>query len=149
VNTLIDKEARECFEKNSFKKKSFQLTTDELLPMWIYVVINAEIPNILTEKCLLHDFTLKSSQSENDFILILFIQAIENFRKESAPSKFSNISPIYIQTKTIIPEAPSDTFSTRSQSMAIGSKNQMSKDKDDSGMFQSMTSTIKGMIFNK
>jgi hypothetical protein len=125
--------------------------------MWIYVVINAEIPNLLSEKTILHDFTLKSGQSENDFILILFIQAIENFRKENSSHKnYNNIAPIYIQTKTIIPEAPTETF-MRSQSMAVGSqsthnsqsslnKNHTMRDRDDPGLISSMTSKITGIF---
>ena len=137
------------------------MTTDELLPMWIYVVINSDIQNILSEKTILHDFSLKSGQSENDFILILFIQAIENFRKEntSGNKNYSNIAPIYIQTKTIITEAPPETF-MRSQSMAVGSglagsssqnpqnsqliKNQTMR--EDPGLLSSMTSKITGIF---
>lgn len=129
--------------------------------MWIYVVINSDIQNILSEKTILHDFSLKSGQSENDFILILFIQAIENFRKEntSGNKNYSNIAPIYIQTKTIITEAPPETF-MRSQSMAVGSgragsssqnphnsqliKNQTMR--EDPGLLSSMTSKITGIF---
>ena len=122
--------------------------------MWIYVIINAEIPNIITEKCILQDFTLKGPPTLNDFILILFIQAVEYFKKETIGNnnKFSNITPIFIQTKTIIPDTtPQDAFNNRSQSMAtVSSKstNISNRDRDDSGIFNTVSSTIKG-IFKK
>lgn len=88
--------------------------------MWIYVLINAELPNILTEKSILQDFTLKMSLNENDFILILFIQAIESFRKDGATlnSKYSNITPIIIQSSISIPDTQGESYAnTRSQSI--------------------------------
>ncbi len=142
VNSLIDKEARDCLDKNAYKKKSFNLTTDELLPMWIYVIINADLPNILSEKCILQDFTLKISLNENDFILILFIQAIESFRKDNLTNnRYSNITPIIIQTSTIIPEPQSESYAnTRSQSMV---SNKSTATTNEGGLFNSIKGIFK------
>lgn len=121
--------------------------------MWIYVIINADIPNLTTETCILHDFALKGTSTENDYILILFIQAVEHFKREglsNPASKVSNISPIYIQTKTIIPEIPNETYSTRSQSIFSNSSKLtngvLSREKDENGLFGSVTSSIKGLF---
>jgi hypothetical protein len=110
--------------------------------MWIYVIINADLPNILSEKCILQDFTLKISLNENDFILILFIQAIESFRKDNLTNnRYSNITPIIIQTSTIIPEPQSESYAnTRSQSMV---SNRSTATTNEGGLFNSIKGIFK------
>jgi hypothetical protein len=117
-----------------------------MIPMWIYVIVNSEIPNILTESLILQDFRIKISQPELDYILVSFQSAIEYMKKEggSIATKFSNLAPIYIQTKTIIPEL-SDS-GARSQSMQIGTKHQFKEDTPN--ILNSVTSSLKG-FFNK
>jgi hypothetical protein len=105
------------------------------------VIINADIPNILSEKCILQDFTLKISLNENDFILILFIQAIESFRKDISNNKYSNITPIIIQASTIIPDTQPESYAnSRSQSMV---SHRSTVTTNEGGILNS----IKGMIF--
>jgi hypothetical protein len=150
VSRLIEKEAKECIEKQSIKKKSFNPGADEIIPMWSYVIINADIPNILTECCLLQDFRLKITQPETEYILTTFQSAVEQFKKDISHSntKYTTITPIYIQTKTIIPDISSDSFASRSQSMStVNSKmtNKDPKDKED-GIIGSVTSSIKGLF---
>jgi hypothetical protein len=116
--------------------------------MWIYVIINADLTNLFTECSLMQDFALKGSPTENDYILILFIQAVEHFKRDGAfhSNKNNNLAPIFIQTKTIIPDS-ADLFNTRSQSVATTSSKISSKDNND-GLLGSVTSTFKG-LFNK
>ena len=61
--------------KNSYKKKNFQPNADELIPMWIYVIINSDIPDILAECTFLQDFKLRdySLMSHEDYSLINFV----------------------------------------------------------------------------
>ncbi len=149
VSGHIEREARECVEKSLFKKKGFNLSADEMIPMWIYVIINAEIPNVLTESCIMQDFRLKISQPEIEYILITFHNALDDFKKEGAGSqlpgnsKAVNISPIFIQTKSIVPETP-DQFNSRSQSMS--SSVTKSTVRDESGLLNSVTSSLKGFF---
>jgi len=146
VSSLIEKEARECVERNSYRKKGFNLSADEMIPMWIYVIINADIPNILTESCILQDFRIKISQPEVEYILITFQNAIENFKKDGAlpsQSRSSSISPIFIQTKTVIPEIP-DVNSSRSMSMS--STFTKTSSRDESGLIGSVASSLKGLF---
>ncbi len=78
----------------------------------------------------------------------MFIQAVESFKKDYIGNlnKFSNINPIYIQTKTtIIPENYQESFNTRSQSMAtVNAK--MNASRDEFGLFNQVTSSFKGMF---
>lgn len=118
--------------------------------MWIYVIINAEISNLFTECCILQDFALKGSPTESDYILILFIQAVEHFKREGnfgIHSKTSNITPILIQTKTIIPETSTDYYASRSQSMvSTTSKMGSNNNNDEKSIIGSVTSSIKGLF---
>jgi hypothetical protein len=126
VNTLMLKEAKEVIEKNSFKKK-FSPTANEIIPMWIYVLLNAEIPSLLTECCILQDFKLKdfSLMSEADYNLANLINAVEQFKKDEIHgqgNKYTQITPSVISTKASIPDVSFD-YSTRSHSMStINSK---------------------------
>ncbi len=117
-----------------------------MIPMWIYVIINADIPNILTESCILQDFRIKISQPEVEYILITFQNAIENFKKDGglpSHSRPSSISPIFIQTKTMIPEIP-DVVNTRSMSMS--SSITKTSTREESGLLGSVTSSLKGLF---
>ncbi len=145
VSAYIEKEARECVEKNSYRKKGFSLSADEMIPMWIYIIINSDIPNLLTESCILQDFRIKISQPDVEYILITFQNAIENFKKEGSlqtNTKATNISPIFIQTNTITAEIP-DLYS-RSQSMSSTLTRTTSK--EESGLFNSVASSLKGLF---
>jgi hypothetical protein len=113
--------------------------------MWIYVIINSELPNILTEKCILQDFILKGGLNENDFILMLFIQAMESFRLDGLSSNRPNfITPIIIQTQSTISETPGETY-PRSQSL-YSIKTNSTSNLPDAGLFSSVTSTFKGIF---
>jgi len=119
-----------------------------MIPMWIYVIINAEVPNVLTEICIMQDFRVKISQPEIEYILITFHNALDDFKKEAAGSqlpgsKAVNISPIFIETKSIVQETP-DQFNSRSQSMS--SYVTRGSVKDDSGLLNSVTSSLKGFF---
>lgn len=117
--------------------------------MWIYVIINADIPNILTESCIMQDFRIKISQPEIEYILITFQNAIENFKKDGSlhHSKSTNMSPIFIQTVTMIPEVPDSVLNSRSMSMQSNATKMSSKD-DSTSLLGSMTSSLKGLFIN-
>jgi hypothetical protein len=93
--------------KNSYKKKNFQPNADELIPMWIYVIINSDIPDILAECTFLQDFKLRdySLMSHEDYSLINFLSAVDQIKKETNLGKVikSNnyvIQPIQISSKS-------------------------------------------------
>lgn len=157
VNTCIDKEARECIDKNSFKKKAFKPTADQYIPMWIYVICNADINNLLTECSILHDFRLRdlSLMSEADYNVTLFMNAVDMFKKEggmlsSSSQKYSNITPYYIFSKTSLPENQYDGgIQSRSQSMStVNTKlsHRTSGDRGEDGFVSNFTSSIKGLF---
>jgi hypothetical protein len=149
VYSLIVKEARECVEKSSFKKKTFNPSADDTLPMWQYVVINSDISNLIAERYFIYDFGLIDHYSESAYCLNAFAQTIEIMKTslKNDSSKNVNISPIYIQTKTITPETQTDFYNQRSQSMATTSTKISSKENNET-LFGSVTSSIKG-FFNK
>lgn len=160
MNSLIDKEARECLEKNSYKKKSFNLSANELLPMWIYVVVNGDVPNLLTECNILLDFRLKdhSLMSEADYNLTSLLNAVEDIKKDggsgvSNSNKFISITPYIIQSNTTVPDSASDTMSVRSMSMSsVISKvtapttNTTTPKEDPTNLITNLTSTFKGLF---
>lgn len=126
--------------------------------MWIYVIINADIPNLLTECCILQDFRLKdhSPMSESDYNLTNLLNAVEQFKKDGGfgtnTIKTLNITPHYIFTKSTVSESSSSTneaFGNRSQSMAVPIKNNKDNnkldknDRDDRSVFSSITGLFK------
>ncbi len=148
VNNLIEKESKEFMEKNSFKKKNFQPTATELIPMWIYVICNSDINSLLTECCILIDFRLKdlSLMFESDYNLTLFMNAIDSLKKEMGNSnnKFSSITPYIIFSKTSMPDSGSENVQ-RSYSMST-SKGKLTEDKNGDGLIGSVTSSLKGLF---
>lgn len=145
TNSLIEKEARECVERNasSNKKKNFTASADELIPMWIYVIINSDINHLITESSILQDFRIQGAQSELEYILITFTGAIEQLKKDlNSNNKYANIAPIHIQTKSIIIETPYE-IQQRSQSM-VNTK-PIVRD-NDGNMFTNVTSSIKNIF---
>lgn len=127
MNALIEKEAKECVLKNSSKKKNFQPNADELIPMWIYVIINSDIPDILAECVFLQDFKLRdySLMSLEDYSLINFLSAVDQIKKEINFGKLKAnsfvIQPIIISSRSGNIDYSSlgfDTFAQRSASMS-------------------------------
>jgi hypothetical protein len=89
--------------------------------MWIYVIANADLNNLLTETTILHDFRLRDlSLSESEFILTLFMNAVDSFKKEGgvgSSKQYNSISPHIIFSKTSVPDTSSDSSGGRTQSM--------------------------------
>ncbi len=131
MNSLIEKEAKECVLKNSYKKKNFQPNADELIPMWIYVIINSEISDILAESVFLQDFKLRdhSLMSHEDYSLINFLSAVDQIKKEISLNKSNknvfSIQPIVVTTRAGNIDFGYDFMSQRSASMStiISKKN--------------------------
>ena len=136
MNLLIEKEAKDCVLKNSFKKKNFQPNADELIPMWIYVIINSDIPDILAEFAILQDFKLRdySLMSHEDYSLISFLSAVDQIKKETNSGKGNKINSYVIQPILITSKASGysesmfDEYSNRSSSMYNLSSKKMWKD---------------------
>lgn len=94
------REAAEILEKNSFKK-SKQISADELIPMWMYVLINSDINNIMTECVLMQEFRLKdqSLMNESDYHLTNVLSVIDLLNKEDSKTPkpvASSIQPYVI-----------------------------------------------------
>jgi len=128
VNAHIEKEAKECVLKNSLKKKNFQPNADELIPMWIYVIINSDLQDIFAESIFLQDFKLRdlSLMSHEDYSLISFLSAIDQIKKETKMSNLIKTNSFAIQPIVITSGAGNidigsfgyDTMSHRSASMS-------------------------------
>ena len=74
--------------------------------MWIYVIINSDIPDVLAECVFLQDFKLRdhSLMSHEDYSLISFLSAVDQIKKETnfgKPVKASSfaIQPIIITSR--------------------------------------------------
>jgi hypothetical protein len=113
-----------------------------MVPIWIYVIINSDISNMLTENIILHDFRLRElSLSEAEFILTLFVGAIDSLKKEVGLGnnipKFTTLTPYVVYTKTSVPDTSDTTGRTHSMMSQRNAK-------DNDGLIGS----IKG-LFNK
>ena len=124
---MIEKEAKECVLKNSNKKKNFQPNADELLPMWIYVIINSDILNILSECTFLQDFKLKdlSLMSADEYSFVNFLNAMDQIKKETNFGKVQKgsyvIQPIVISCRSGYVDnsyASAESFSSRTISIS-------------------------------
>ena len=107
--------------KNSYKKKNFQPNADELIPMWIYVIINSEVSDILAECVFLQDFKLRdhSLMSHEDYSLISFLSAVDQIKKETNMGKLTKANSFAIQPIIITSRAGNiDYASTSFDSMA-------------------------------
>ena len=108
TNEYIEKEIQECFDRNFSKKKTFSPDGDKLIPIWTYVIVNADISNILTECAILQDFKLKDSgysQSIGDYHLTSVLAVMEEFRKgEASINKYANITPYYVSSNNYVPQ---------------------------------------------
>ncbi len=148
VNALIERECKDCVEKNLQKKKNFQPSADQLLPMWIYVISNADINNLLTECSFLVDFRLKdfTTMSESDYILANFMCAIDSLKKEIAigGNKTNNLAPYVIFSKTSMPEEPAEVSYLRTSSMHSVRSNMT--DTTQNGLIGSMASSLRGLF---
>lgn len=100
VLNLIQKEAKECFEKNSSQNKKVIFTPegDNLLAIGIYLIINADIKNIITEINILQNFRIKESflEGEAEYALTTFILSLMNLtegdKKVSYTTQYINPS---------------------------------------------------------
>jgi len=105
--------------------------------MWIYVIINSDIPDILAESSFLQDFKLRdySLMSHEDYSLINFLSAVDQIKKETHQGiiiKSNNyvIQPIVISSKSggYKDIGMLDDSSVRSYSMANFSSNKLQKE---------------------
>ena len=90
VNLCIVKEVGELFEeKNKHKKQKIQVTTNELVPIWIYILINSKVDNLLTETQMIQEFVIKSSFNFNEdgFQIANLISALEDLKKREDDKK--------------------------------------------------------------
>ena len=90
VYSIIEREAKETFIKNNSKK--FLLTGDDFPTIWTYLVINADIPNILTEVLILNDFRIQGNFIEGDYELTNFIAAVKNLEDNELSNNFGTNS---------------------------------------------------------
>jgi hypothetical protein len=104
--------------------------------MWIYVIINSDVPDILAECTFLQDFKLRdySLMSHEDYSLINFLSAVDQIKKETNLGKVikSNnyvIQPIVISSKSggYSNLIMSEEEKIRSYSMANFSSNKLTK----------------------
>jgi hypothetical protein len=148
VNALIERECLDCAERNLQKKKNFQPSADQLIPMWIYVICNADLNNLLTECSFLVDFRLKdfTTMSESDYILTNFMCAIDSFKKEisSGGNKTNNLTPYVIFSKTSMPESAPEISYVRTNSMYSVRSNMT--DTSQGGLIGSMASSLRGLF---
>ena len=84
-------------DKNKNKKHKVQVTTNELVPIWIYILINSKVESILTETQLIQEFNIKSSFvfSEEGFQIANLVSAIEDLKKKD-DEKRQTITGFYI-----------------------------------------------------
>lgn len=84
VNTLINEEAKETYEKNN-PKKQFYLETDTLLSLWHFVIAHSEITNLVAESEFLIHFNIYGSydQGVGGFLLTTFIGVVTNLIEDS------------------------------------------------------------------
>ena len=97
-NSVV-KEINEIVTENSKHKKiKAQITANEIVPIWIYLVIFGEIENLLTEICIMQDFMLKdlSLINESGYHLINLITAVESFKNKQNDLTSSKITPSFI-----------------------------------------------------
>ncbi len=75
--------------------------------MWIYVIINSEIPDILAECVFLQDFKLRdhSLMSHEDYSLISFLSAVDQIKKETNMGKVAKATSFCIQPIVITSRA--------------------------------------------
>ena len=103
MNFCIVKEVSDLFEdKNKHKKNKIQVTTNELVPIWIYILINSKVDNIITETQLIQEFNIKSSFvfSEEGFQIANLISALEDLKKKDE-DKRQIMSGFYISPFTV------------------------------------------------
>lgn len=116
--------------------------------MWIYVICNSDLNNILTECSILVDFRLKdfTTMSESDYILTNFMCAIDSFKKEivsGGSNKTNNLTPYVIFSKTSMPDSNPDINIVRANSMQSARSN---IDTTQGSIMGSMASSFRGLF---
>jgi len=165
------RETTELLEKNSTKKSKAQITANELVPMWIYVLINSDINNIITESVLMQEFRLKdqSLMNESDYHLTNILAAIDHLNKDDnktpKPSA-TNIVPYVIysggsnnlgltdnqtyisKTKSMQPVYPSSSYVTPGGGGGFSGStpNPDNNISNQTPYYNSMQSSIKNMM---
>lgn len=103
MNINIVKDVNELLEdKNKYKKNKVQISSNELVPIWIYILLNSKLENIITETQIIQDFNIKSSQSfsEEGFQIANLHSALEDVKKKDEDKKqFINMNPLVISVK--------------------------------------------------
>lgn len=102
INTyhLIEKEIKDCFEKSTSNSKiKFSPSGENLWPIWTYLLINADLKNLLTEMEILRHFKIKDSFLEGvpEFHMTNFFAAIEHLNVNEKEKKQTSVCP-YIVT---------------------------------------------------
>lgn len=123
VNNLIEKEAKETFDKhNNSGKVFFTPSGDNLWVIWVYIVINTEIKNLLTEVNILRNFKIKESflDGEAEFHMTNMIAAVDHLFNLEKEKKQPTLQPYYISSNNNYAMMDSRDFSFgggRAQSM--------------------------------
>jgi len=111
-----------------------QITANELVPIWIYLVVYGDVENLLTEINIMQDFMLKDSSlmNESGYHLINLITAVESFKSKENDQINYSITPSYIISpksnfdsiafENIRSLSISSTSSTRSESANLLTK---------------------------
>ena len=156
VHTYLEKEAKECVEKRSNKKDVFIATGDTLLPIWLYIVINCDVPNLLAEVTFLQQFKLKGSnlEGEADYHMTNMFAAVEQLNKDNQCSK-AILTPYTINTQEqnynndmdFSFNAGTSSSSNRAQSFVPKYDNSNTKEVDE-GKSSSKFSQFKNMFAN-
>ena len=135
VFNLVVKEVNDLYsEKYKHKKIKAQITANELVPIWMYLIVHSDVENLLTEIAIMQDFMLKDSSlmNETGYHLINLLTAVESYKnRENDPMSFA-IMPSYVITPknnydsmfydNIRSLSFSSTNSTRTESESLFSK---------------------------
>ena len=104
------KEVSELLDtKYKYKKNKAEIGASELVPIWIYIVINSEVENILTETELLQEFNIKqnSAYNEEGYQIVNLNYALEQLKKKDEDKK-PVITGFYITPIVVNVKANSD-----------------------------------------
>lgn len=100
VYSILEKEAKDTFAKANCKK--ILLTGDDFPPIWTYLIINSDIPNILTEVMILNDFRLQGNFIDGGYELINFIAAVKNLQDNELNNCISSTYSKNIYTPLVV-----------------------------------------------
>jgi hypothetical protein len=134
INTyhLIEKEIKECFDKSSNTKIKFSPSGENLWPIWTYLLINADIKNLLTEMEILRNFKIKDSYLEGvpEFHMTNFFAAIEHININEKEKKQTSVSPYIITSNNHINADKDFSFGNLGKSTTYINNNNFEDDRN-------------------